>query len=182
MKKYCIFLSILMSPMFNTAIGQAPTGLAECAIIDAAAARLACYDKLAEDAGVRPAPGTAAAPPPRPVTPPAAVATEPAARTAPRSNPTPQAATESREARRGSDNARSDDNPRERSYIVVAANHTDFTGWTIDFGEGGTWRQVGTDDYDIVVGERYTVRRTAFGFYQLGNADNNKKIRIRQVD
>jgi hypothetical protein len=69
-----------------------------------------------------------------------------------------------------------------RTYTVLAASHNDFTGWTIEFDGGGIWKQVGTDDYNIEVGERYTVRRATFNSFVLSNSHNNKRIRITRVE
>jgi hypothetical protein len=75
-----------------------------------------------------------------------------------------------------------DTGPDSRSYRVLAARHNDFTGWTIEFEGGGVWKQVGTDDYKIEVGERYTVNRATFNSFVLSNSDNNRKIRITRVE
>jgi len=74
------------------------------------------------------------------------------------------------------------DGARTRTFRVAAASHNDFTGWTIEFDNGSTWKQVGTDDYRIVVGEQYSVRRNSFNSYMLSNSENNRKIRISRVD
>jgi hypothetical protein len=70
----------------------------------------------------------------------------------------------------------------ERSLRVSAARHNDFTGWTIEFDDGSTWKQIGTDRYDIEVGKSYTIRRGSLNSFQLGNADNNRKIRVRREE
>jgi hypothetical protein len=69
-----------------------------------------------------------------------------------------------------------------RSYRVVAATRNDFTGWTIEFDGGGKWRQVGTDNYDIDVGQSYTVRRGSLNSFLLSNANNNRKMRIKRLE
>ena len=74
------------------------------------------------------------------------------------------------------------DGPRTRTYRVVAARHNDFTGWTLEFDNGSTWKQVGTDDYRIEIGEQYSVRRNSFNSYMLSNFANNRKIRISRVE
>jgi hypothetical protein len=69
-----------------------------------------------------------------------------------------------------------------RTLRVVAATRNDFTGWTIEFEGGGKWRQVGTDKYDIDVGQSYTVRRGTLNSFMLSNSSNNRKLRIKRVE
>jgi hypothetical protein len=77
---------------------------------------------------------------------------------------------------------RRDEGPKIRTYRAVAASHNDFTGWTIEFEGGSKWKQVGTDDYDIEIGETYTVRRATFNSYILSNGKNNRKIRVTRIE
>ncbi|MDG2176858.1 MAG: hypothetical protein P8M72_12105 [Gammaproteobacteria bacterium] len=69
-----------------------------------------------------------------------------------------------------------------RTLRVVAATRNDFTGWTIEFEGAGKWRQVGTDKYDIDVGQLYTVRRGTLNSFMLSNSSNNRKLRIKRVE
>ena len=69
-----------------------------------------------------------------------------------------------------------------RTLRVVAATRNDFTGWTIEFEGTGKWRQVGTDKYDIDVGQSYTVRRGTLNSFLLSNSSNNRKLRIKRVE
>lgn len=67
-------------------------------------------------------------------------------------------------------------------FTVSAARHNDFTGWTIAFENGQVWRQVGTDRYDIRVGDTYTIQPASFNSFLLGNNRNNRKIRVSRVE
>lgn len=69
-----------------------------------------------------------------------------------------------------------------RTYHVVAATRNDFTGWTIEFDGGGKWRQIGTDNYAIDVGESYTLRRGSLNSFLLSNTNNNRKMRIQRLE
>lgn len=74
------------------------------------------------------------------------------------------------------------DSNATRTYVVASARHTDLTGWTIEFVNGQVWRQVGTEDYRIREGERYTIERGMFNSFLLGNSTNNRKIRVTRVE
>lgn len=146
-------------------------GITSCAGIQDAEERLACYDRAAESS-----------------------ANLPVVRLPRSSRPAPEAETASegaatREVEPQDDfglelkqERQRDPGPDTRSYRVLAATHNDFTGWTIEFEGGGTWKQVGTDDYDINIGERYTINRATFNSFMLSNSKNNRKIRITRVE
>ena len=69
-----------------------------------------------------------------------------------------------------------------RTMSVSAARHSDFTGWTIEFDNGQVWHQIGADDYDIVVGKSYTIKRASFNSFLLGSSENNSKMRVSRVE
>ena len=145
-------------------------GLASCAEIENAQERLACYDKAAESGNNLPVVRL-----PRNTRP-------DTADTAPAENASQPAERRDEFGLELKQERQRDTGPDSRSYRVLAARHNDFTGWTIEFEGGGTWKQVGTDDYDIEVGETYTIRRGTFNSYMLSNSNNNKKIRITRVE
>ncbi len=72
--------------------------------------------------------------------------------------------------------------PDSLTLVVKNARHNDFTGWTIEFNDGSTWKQVGTDSYRIRKGESYNVQRGALGSYFLSSQGNNRKIRVKRVE
>jgi hypothetical protein len=72
--------------------------------------------------------------------------------------------------------------PDSLTLVVKNARHNDFTGWTIEFNDGSTWKQVGTDSYRIRRGEPYNVQRGALGSYFLSSQGNNRKIRVKRVE
>ena len=147
-----------------TSLGQ--VSIASCADIEDSAARLACYDEATS-----------------------AIQSLPVIRL-PRASVT--SSSEASNDAPATSSSRGDDfglelrddggRVAERSYRVVAANRNDFTGWTIEFENGAKWRQVGTDKYDIEVGDTYTVRRGALNSFLLSNSKNNRKIRIKRFE
>jgi len=160
--------ALLLSLTSLPALSQG--GLASCADIDNAQERLACYDRAAEDASNLPVVRL-----PRNTRQPAAetAATQDNVQQQQRQDEFGLELKRERQQNRG---------PDTRSYTVLSARHNDFTGWTIEFDGGGTWKQVGTDDFDIKVGQRYTVRRATFNSYMLSREGSNKKIRITRVE
>ena len=148
-------------------------GIASCADIDNAQERLACYDRAAEGGSDLPVVRL-----PR-NTRPAATETAPVD-TAGTSQPTARQDEFGLELKQ--ERQRDTGGPDSRTYRVLAARHNDFTGWTIEFDGGGVWKQVGTDDYRIEVGETYTVSRASFNSFMLSNSRNNRKIRITRVE
>lgn len=148
----------------------AQTTLAGCSEIEDADARLACYDEAAASTKNLPV-----------------VRLPRSARPAAPSTQAPNQ--EARQSQASGDDFglelkkdRNNEREQTRTYRVAAASHNDFTGWTIEFEDGGTWKQVGTEDYDIVVGERYTIRRASFNSFQLSSGKSNKKIRVTRVE
>lgn len=153
-----------------------------CADIADSAARLACYDAAvgaaeADDAPPVPRPPRGAAEPAAPL-----VTTEPAGRTEPASSATATrpGAPEAPEFGLGSRTPEADV-PDTLTLRVAAARHSDFNGWTIEFENGQVWRQIGSDRFDIEVGERYVIRRASFDSFLLGAEDGNRKIRVTRV-
>lgn len=69
-----------------------------------------------------------------------------------------------------------------RTFTVASARHNDFTGWTIEFENGQIWKQVGTNRYRIKTGQPYTIKRASFNSFLLGNANNNRNIRISRIE
>jgi len=166
----CLLLpgALLLSLASLPALSQG--GIASCADIDNAQERLACYDRAAEDASNLPvvrlprntrqaAPDTAA--------------NQGNVQQQQRQDEFGLEVKQERQQNRG---------PDSRSYTVLSARHNDFTGWTIEFDGGGTWKQIGTDRFDIEVGQRYTVRRSSFNSFMLSSEGSNKKIRITRVE
>jgi hypothetical protein len=141
---------------------MAQNSLTACADISDSDKRLACYDRAAENARnlpvVRLPRGNRPAPSPREED----------------SGENPAAAQQTDSVSGTPQEGRA----APGTYTVVAARHNDFTGWTIEFRDGGVWKQVGTKDYDIEVGEQYTIKQGALYSYLLTNRKNNNKIRI----
>ena len=159
-----IFLFTLSSP---TAMSQG--SLASCADIEDAQERLTCYDRVAENTSNLPVVRL-----PRSTS---QQATETVAN--PRTTMQPRRDEFGLEMKQERQQSRG---PDTRTFSVLSAQHNDFTGWTIEFDGGGIWKQVGTDDLRIEVGERYTVRRATFNSYMLSSEGNNKKIRITRLE
>ena len=166
-----LWAGALFALVFNSTVnGQANIGA--CAGIENAQERLACYDRATESASQLPV-----------------------VRIPRSTRPAPQPESRPAESRTAADvvgqddfglelkqERQSDPGSDSRTYTVVAARRNDFTGWTITFQGGGTWRQVGTDDYRITVGEQYTIQRASMNSYFLSNFRNNNKIRITRVE
>ena len=162
-----VVMAVLAGITASSTTALAQSNVTSCADIEGAEERLACYDRAAE-----------------------AARNLPVVRMPRIQRSTDEVPRESSPDVASSANARSDsfgygdrrDGPRTQTYRVVSAKHNDFTGWTIEFDNGSTWKQVGTDDYRIEVGEQYSVRRNSFNSYMLSNSENNRKIRISRVD
>lgn len=155
-----------------------------CNAIPDSQERLSCFEALADE----PRPDTpVAATPPR-EEPREEEATEPARSSAQLATP----ATQPGNAGAGSDDAgfglehrqpkAPDSKPETQQLTVSEARHNDFTGWTIAFENGQIWRQIGTDRYDIQVGETYSIQRASFNSFLLGNNRNNRKMRVSRVE
>ena len=151
----------------NPSFGQ--SSVASCASIADETERLTCYDRVAEN--VRDLP---------------VVRVPRTTRNAPQTDVTqPSNATVVRQDEFGLELKREKQiqaGASSRVFTVLAAKHNDFTGWTIEFEGGSTWKQVGTDDYRVIVGETYTVQRASLNSFLLTNSRNNKKIRITRVE
>lgn len=163
---FTVGLLMMLTPQYQL---LAQENLTSCAAIGNAEERLACYDRAAEatrDLPVVRLPRTAR-------TEPRSTSEEPAAPATTRQDEFGLELKQERISNAG---------PDSRTYTVLAASHNDFTGWTIEFDGGGIWKQVGTDDYNIEVGERYTVSRATFNSFLLSNGTNNRKIRITRVE
>lgn len=69
----------------------------------------------------------------------------------------------------------------ERVLEISNARHNDITGWSIEFTNGETWQQVGSDRYEIKKGESYKITRGTLYSFLLGNLTDNRKIRITRI-
>lgn len=166
MLKNRIFLfSVLPLMILPGAVVHGQTALAECAAMENAEARLACYDTAMEETGASDLPVVRLPRAPRPSD--SSTAAEPDGTQAMTDN----FGLEGRESNL----------EEQKSYMVAAASYNDFTGWTIEFQNGQVWRQVGTDDYRISVGQRYIIQRALMGSFMLGNGVDNRKIRVSRV-
>lgn len=161
-KAFVLFAGI--STISLTVVGQ--VNIVSCADIQDSAARLACYDEATTQNQNLP------------------VIRLPRS-SAPSSGEASDTASESESTSRGDqfglDLSRGGARTT-RTYRVVAATRNDFTGWTIEFEGGGKWSQIGTDNYDIDVGQSYTVRRGSLNSFMLSNSSNNRKLRIKRVE
>ena len=161
-KEPVIFIGLVAFSL--TSFGQ--TSISSCADIEDSASRLACYDEATSTIQSLPV-----------IRLPRASVTS----SSEASNDAP-ATSSSRGDDFGLELRNDNGRVAERSYRVVAANRNDFTGWTIEFENGVKWRQVGTDKYDIKVGETYTIKRGALNSFLLSNSKNNRKIRIKRFE
>lgn len=158
-------LSLAALSMTASTFLIAQSSVTDCASVTDSDERLACYDRAAENARNLPV-----------------VRIPRGTRSAPQTDTTPAGEEKAAPTARQSEFGFFRTQNRERTYTVTSASHNDFTGWTIVFEGGGTWKQVGTDDYPIREGERYTIRRNSFNSYMLSNSQDNKKIRISRVE
>lgn len=69
-----------------------------------------------------------------------------------------------------------------RTLTVAEAQRNKFTGWTIVFTNGQTWKQVGTDSYRIEPGQQYIITRATLNSFMLGAEGKRSKIRITRVE
>ena len=168
--------SVFLAPMLGgilctqTPGVAAQSSLTDCAAIEEAQARLSCYDSVSENAKSLPVLRIPRSTQPRSTT-----------EITPTDSSSTSSAVQDQFGLELKQSKNTNRGPDVRNYRVVAAKHNDFTGWTIEFDKGGTWKQVGTDDYNIKVGEVYTVRRASFNSYFLSNSNNNRKIKITRT-
>ncbi len=68
-----------------------------------------------------------------------------------------------------------------RTFVVASARFSQFSGWLIEFENGQQWRQIGTEDYSIKVGESYTITNASFRSFLLGSPGRNRTIRVSRI-
>jgi len=73
------------------------------------------------------------------------------------------------------------DAENSRLFTVATARHNKFTGWTIEFTNGQTWKQVGTDPYKIEPGSSYIITRATLNSFMLNAEGKRSKIRITRA-
>jgi hypothetical protein len=160
------FPVVLLLPAFGFA---ADNNMVDCAQITDSVERLTCYDEVMQRG-----PATSDLPVVRLPRAPRPVASQESGAPTPAVESSDDFGLEVKNADR--------DSNATRTYVVASAKHTDLTGWTIEFANGQVWRQVGTEDYRIREGERYTIERGMFNSFMLGNGSNNRKIRVTRVE
>jgi len=65
---------------------------------------------------------------------------------------------------------------------VTTATHSDFTGWTISFDNGQSWKQIGTDRFDVNEGDSCTISRGLLNSFRLQCGSIERKIRVTRSE
>jgi hypothetical protein len=183
MKKACAFtfVAVVSCAVAGAAAAQpaAEAGIAECATIESAVARLDCFDALARrthaaspgnEARVAPAesaPG-AHAPTSRAAEPEGVVTVPPAARE-------PAAPPSRREARAG---VSAED---EQVSQVAALREIQPGRLEVTLTNGQVWRQTNSDRYNLVVGHDVRLYRSGFGGTRLSSLQARGFIQVERV-
>lgn len=180
--------------------GFGQDSLEDCVGLSDAAERLACYDRLAGAGPAAPIETqvvTEASPAPpaasRAAQVDAPVAQEPALQQSPEIATTPDTTPNSgQEAEDGAWRSifglelrrrkKEEENTNAITIVVDSASHNQFTGWRIRTEDGQVWQQIGTHSYTIREGQEYEINRGSFNSFQLGNSENNRKIRVRREE
>jgi hypothetical protein len=61
---------------------------------------------------------------------------------------------------------------------VTTATHNDFTGWTINFDNGQSWKQVGIDRFAVKAGDTCTISRGALNSFRVQCGDIERRIQV----
>lgn len=163
-------LGLLLLTLAVPASGQ--NSLESCADISDSAARLACYDGVMENRNPENLPVVRL---PRSSARDADLGSE-------QTKATTEPTTDNSQDNFGIEHkAAGRDGADERTMTVASARHTDLAGWIIEFDNGQTWKQVGTDSYDIEEGKSYKITRGFMTSFILSNFENNRKIRVTRV-
>lgn len=142
---------------------DASAGIAACATIESAVARLDCFDELARRERAESA---AAAPEPQ-----AAPQSAPASTRAP-AEPLP-----SRRDARAADRAE-----REVTSQVTAVREIQPGRIEVTLANGQVWRQTNTDPYELLVGHEVRVYPTGFGqYFRLSSKQRRSFIQVERV-
>jgi hypothetical protein len=61
---------------------------------------------------------------------------------------------------------------------VTSATHNDITGWTINFDNGQSWKQVGIDRFNVKEGVSCTISRGALNSFRLQCGNIERRIQV----
>jgi hypothetical protein len=164
---------------------------AVCASINDDAVRLACFDAAVKASQVNPQPQQPAAnTAPRRVVEDAPAESTPSSRVvenvAPGPAPAPAQEENPAEVATSQENFGLEHKIEQEADAPVAlevasASHNKLTGWTIEFSNGQVWRQVGTNKFDIQVGNTYQISRASLNSFMLGSTESRRQIRVTRV-
>ncbi len=164
-------LAVFVACASGTLAAQQQRGaasVAECAAIEAAAARLECFDALAAEER-----GASAAVPPAPSAP---RPSQGAASSVPGDLPA-EAARASRREARAADRAE-----RELTSVVTGLREIQPGRIEVTLANGQVWRQTNTDPYNLVVGHEVVLYPTSFGrYFRLSSKTARGFIQVERV-
>jgi hypothetical protein len=154
------------------------SGLAACRTLADAAARLQCYDRLAD--GFAPPPLAAPAPPPAPPVPtPPPTTAQPA--------PVAPSAREAANERFGQDRLPAEkrapaDEPDEIEGKVTALRLVPGGYVEVTLDTGQVWRQTEPERWRIELGAQVRIRKGVVGGFMLNEVGRNKSTRVRRME
>lgn len=166
----------LLPALLATHAAFAQPELLRCAAITADPARLQCYDALAAEQRDELPTETAATPAPAMPPPVPAPASEP-----PRSGVARALALFGFESR-----------PEEQREItevldvieatVTSASHSPFSGWTLTLDNDQVWKQIGSDRFDIEIGDTAVITRGSLNSFLLQRGGAGRRVRVSRVE
>ncbi|KKO44644.1 hypothetical protein WG68_14765 [Arsukibacterium ikkense] len=83
----------------------------------------------------------------------------------------------------GLEHKKTADKQTDQLYLTVSSiSYSPRKELIVEFDNGQTWRQTGSGNYPIAVGERHFIKRGMLNSFTLGNDDNNRNIKVRRVN
>jgi len=153
------------------------TGIAECAAIESAVARLDCFDALARSARSAGSANEEAAPAREP----AVESPNPASGAAEQSSASPPAV-EPANSPSGRDARAADRAEREQIGQVASLREIQQGRVEVTLTNGQVWRQTNSDRYNLLVGHEVRIYSTGFGqYFRLSSTEARGFIQVERV-
>lgn len=156
-------LTALLSPalLAQTSLSSA---IEQCRAEQNALKRLVCYDEITTANSH-------------------AIPVRPEQSAQPKNHQAAQTSQQTAESDFGREHRRKIDESADKIYAVVSSiRYSPRKELIIAFDNGQVWRQNGSGNYAINVGERHFIRRGVLGAFYLGNDNNNRTLKVKRED
>tara|TARA_R110002126_G_scaffold43555_13_gene124896 strand:- start:2908 stop:3396 length:489 start_codon:yes stop_codon:yes gene_type:complete len=162
MKKLCLITFVLAASSllsFTLHAQSHSEALTECRLQQNALKRLVCYDEIKLNQ------------------------TEQAAQATPTQPATSSAEPTAANSDFGLEHKKVAEQQKEQLALTVSSiSYSPRKELIIEFDNGQTWRQTGSQYYKIELGEHHHIKRGMLGSFILGNDENNRTIKVRRVN